>query len=253
MTRVDLHVKVLNQSVINRAKAAELDVLVYAPHFTQLHDIQATAEAYTSDDLQIIPAREIFTGPWWKRRHILAIGLTEPVPDFIPLDCAIHEVTRQDAALLIPHPEFLSVSLAQSDIETYAEYIDAVETYNPKLLPHHNKRAERLAETLTLQPFGSSYAHLSQTVGEVWTEVAREIATTEDLRDAIIDQQLHSIGYNQHITHHVKRAVEVGHLGWENTWHKFKRVVLEGEEETHPANPCYPDHFLREMDTYSSR
>jgi len=60
--RVDCHVKVLNERVVERAKRAGLDALVYAPHFTRLPEIRERAAAYSDDELLVVPAREVFTG-----------------------------------------------------------------------------------------------------------------------------------------------------------------------------------------------
>ncbi|MFB6197714.1 MAG: PHP domain-containing protein, partial [Halobacteriaceae archaeon] len=133
-TKVDPHVKVLDEDVVKRAKQRGVDVLVYAPHFKRLPDIESEAALYSDDDLLVVPAREIFTGSWKDRKHILAVGLSDPVPDFITLEGAMAELGRQDAAVLVPHPMFLTVSLSEEDINQYADAIDAVETYNPKHL-----------------------------------------------------------------------------------------------------------------------
>ena len=42
-TRVDMHVKILSDEVVARAKRRGIDVLVYAPHFTRLPEIRRTA------------------------------------------------------------------------------------------------------------------------------------------------------------------------------------------------------------------
>ena len=138
---VDMHVKVLDERVVQRAKARGLDALVYAPHFTRLPDIRDRAGRFSDDELTVFPARELFANSWQRRRHVLAVGLDEPVPDFLTLDATLAELRRQDAAILIPHPGFLSVSLGGEEIQQYAGTIDAVEVYNPKHLPHHNRRA----------------------------------------------------------------------------------------------------------------
>ncbi len=54
-----------------------------------------------------VPAREIFTGTWQQRRHVLAIGLEDPIPDFITFDGAMRELDRQDAVYWsrIPEPQ----------------------------------------------------------------------------------------------------------------------------------------------------
>ena len=46
-TRVDLHVKILDETVVDRAKARDLDVLVYAPHFEHIEAIRERAVAPT--------------------------------------------------------------------------------------------------------------------------------------------------------------------------------------------------------------
>jgi predicted metal-dependent phosphoesterase TrpH len=129
--RVDMHVKVLDQQVVERAKARGLDALVYAPHFERLSDAREEAARYSDEELLVVPAREVFTGTWQNRTHLLALGLDDPVPDFIPLGDAMEEFTRQDAAVLAPHPTFLNVSVSRDDLAAYVDRIDAVETYNP--------------------------------------------------------------------------------------------------------------------------
>lgn len=248
VTRTDLHVKILDETVINRAKARGLELIVYAPHFTQLPTIEARAAEYSSDTVTVLPAREIFTGPWWQRRHLLAIGLQDPIPDFIPLELAISEVKRQGAALLVPHPTFFSVSMSASDIDQYASSLDAIEVYNPKHLPFHNNRAERLASRYTLPRFASSYAHLPTTVGEVWTKIEADIEDVHDLRDAIQSGAVASPTRRPGFTHRLRQTAEIAHLGWENSWQKFERTILKGTESTHPTNPLYPNRFRDAID-----
>lgn len=242
-TAVDLHVKVLGEAVVRRAKARGLDALVYAPHFERLPAIQETAARYSDDELLIVPGREVFTGSWRDRRHILAIGLDEPVPDFISLEAAMEAFQRQDAAVLVPHPEFLTVSLDEGEIERYREVIDAVEVYNPKYLPHHNRRADRIAARQDLPVFTSSYAHLPGTVGEAWTTFSRAIDDGDALRDALRTGATRNVERRGGMAHYRRRALEVAHLGWENSWKKIDRLLLSGREATHPDHPAYEGRF----------
>ena len=141
--RVDPHVKVLNEGVVERAKARGLDAVVYAPHFTRLPRVVARAERFSDDELLVVPAREVFTGNWRNRKHVLAVGLTDPVPDFITLEAAMAAFDRQDAAVLVPHPEFATVSLEAHDIRAHGDRIHGTEVYNPKHFGTHNERARR--------------------------------------------------------------------------------------------------------------
>ena len=242
-TRVDMHVKVLSDAVVARAKRRGIDVLVYAPHFTRLPAIRAAAERFSDDDLLVVPAREVFTGDWNNRRHLLAIGLTEPVADFITFEAALAEFERQSAAVLVPHPGFLNVSLTRPEIRAHAARLDGVETYNAKLFARQNRRGQRIAADCDLAGFGSSYAHLPRTVGEAWTRIDADIDTAADLVSALNGgvprQAVHRAG----ASHRASQLAELAHLGYENTWLKLDRLLLSGEEPTHPDNLVYEGRF----------
>ncbi|AEH38717.1 PHP domain-containing protein [Halopiger xanaduensis] len=240
---VDCHVKVLDERVVERATRAGLDAIVYAPHFTRLPDIRERAAAYSSDDLRVIPAREVFTGAWHERKHVLALGLEEPVPDFIPLEAAMAEFERQDAVVLAPHPGFLNVSLSESDLQQYRDVIDAVEIFNPKHLPHHNRRAGKLAEQFDYPPFTSSYAHLPRTVGVAHTEFDAAVESEADLCRALEDDVSRRVVHENGLAHWVATAGELAHLGYENTWKKADRFFLSGTEPTHPRHIAYDGRF----------
>ncbi|ELY98241.1 hypothetical protein C482_12002 [Natrialba chahannaoensis JCM 10990] len=243
LSRVDCHVKVLDETVVERATQAGLDVIVYAPHFRRLPEIQDMATQYTTDDLLVVPGREVFTGPWSNRKHVLAIGLEEPVPDFITLEAAMAELDRQGSTVLAPHPGFLNVSLSPADLCQYRETIDAIEIFNPKHLPLHNRRAQRLANELELPPFTSSYAHLSSSVGVAHTAFETVIESEADLCAALEDDAPHQIVRSNGLDQWQTTAAELLHLGYENTWKKAERLFLSGTEPTHPDHIAYNGRF----------
>lgn len=241
-TRVDLHVKVLDEAVVERAKARDLDALVYAPHFTRLPEIERAAARFSDDELLVVPGREVFTGHWQTRKHVLAVGLSAPVPDFVTLEGAMAEFRRQGATVLVPHPGFLTVSLDREDVATHDDLVAAVEVYNPKLLARHNDRAREIAAATGKPGFASSYAHLRRTVGEAWTSFPRPIDDADDLVAAVEAGEFtpaHRSGWR----HDLRGAIEFGHLGWENSWGKAERVFLSGTEPTHPAHVAYDGRF----------
>lgn len=243
---VDLHVKILDDRVVRRAKQVGLDAIVYAPHFTRLPEIREQAARYSSDDLLVIPAREVFTGSWRNRKHVLALGLTEPVPDFITLDGAMVEFARQDAVVLVPHPEFVTVSLTEDDLREYREQIDAVEVFNPKHLPMHNQRARAIAEALDLPVFASSYAHLRNTVGIAHTVFDRGDVpdpTTDGLLDSLRSGVSRRAVHRNGVTRVWTSTTELAHLGWENSWRKIERLFLRGTEPTHPNHIAYDGRY----------
>ncbi|MBV0900834.1 PHP-associated domain-containing protein [Haloarcula salina] len=240
---VDMHVKVLDERVVERAKERGLDALVYAPHFTRLPEIRSRAAAFSDDELTVFPARELFTGAWQERRHVLAIGLDEPVPDFITLEGAMTELERQGAAVLVPHPGYLNVSMGLEDIERYRDIIDAVEIYNPKQLSYHWDRARAFAERTGHETFVSSYAHLRGTVGEVSVAFDEGLDDVTALTRALKTDAKRTLIHRDGPSHALRRALEWAHLGFENTWGKFDRLMLQGTEPTHPDHVAYDDRF----------
>ena len=240
--RVDLHVKVLDERVVERAKQRGLDAVVYAPHFTRLPDIRCRAERFSDDELVVIPGRELFTGHWQRRRHVLGVGLDEPIPDFITLEAALEELERQGAAVLVPHPGFLTISLSAEEIAAFRDSIDAVEVYNPKFLPHHHRRARHIAVETGLPGFASSYAHLRGTIGEAWTVFEGPVRDAAGLAEAIRGGSFR-IEHRSGNGHRLRRVAELAHVGWENSWEKFDRVFLSGTEPTHPGHVAYDGRF----------
>lgn len=242
-TRVDMHVKVLDEGVVERAKNHDVDVLVYAPHFTRLPEIRARAAQFSDDNLLVVPAREVFTGNWRNRRHVLAVGLSEPVPDFITLESALAEFEQQGAAICVPHPTLLNVSLGRPEMLAYADHLDAVETYNAKSLPHQNRRACRIAADLGLHGFGSSYAHLRRTIGEAWTTFETTIESEMDLVRALTTGVERTVIHRTGVGHRLQNLAEFAHLGFENSWGKLDRLFLSGMEPTHPDHIAYRGRF----------
>ncbi|WP_418282972.1 PHP domain-containing protein [Halorubrum sp. DTA98] len=242
-TRVDAHVKRLDADVVARAKRRGMDAIVYAPHFTRLPTIRRRAAGFSDEDLTVVPAREVFTGDWGNRRHLLALGLDDPVPDYITFEGAMAEFDRQDAAVLVPHPSFATVSLTRPEIEAHAGRLDAIETYNTKLLPHQNARAQRIARELDLPAFGSSYAHLPGTVGEAWTAFDDRLDDVDAVVDAFREQRPRTVVHRAGLGHRIRGLIEFAHLAYENTWTKIDRMFLSGDEPTLPTNVAYEGRF----------
>jgi predicted metal-dependent phosphoesterase TrpH len=241
--RVDPHVKVLDERVVERAKARGLDALVYAPHFTHLSTVRERAARFSDDDLLVVPAREVFTGHWNDRRHVLAVDPDDPVPDFLSFSTTMAQLDRQDAAVLVPHPGFLNVSLSLAHVRRYRDVLDAVEVYNPKHLPWDNRRARAIAAGADLPRFTSSYAHLRSTVGEAWIEFEDPMDSPADLTAAFERGAPRAVRYRDGPAHRARCLAEFAHLGWENSWGKFARIVLDDRAATHPRNPVYGGRF----------
>jgi predicted metal-dependent phosphoesterase TrpH len=241
--RLDAHVKVLNDRVVERAKEREIDAVVYAPHFRRLPEIRSRAERFSDPELLVVPGREVFTGDWRNRKHVLAVGLSEPVPDFITLEGAIAEFDRQNAVVLAPHPEFATVSLEAHDLRAHGDRIHGIEVCNTKYLEPHGERSRELAREFDLPPFGSSYAHLPGSVGEIWTAFDRDFGTAEGIVEALREGVPRGVYRRSGPDHRLRCAAEFAHLFYENSWGKIDRLFLSGTEPTHPDHIAYEGRF----------
>ena len=241
--RVDLHTKVLDERVVERARAAGLDALVYAPHFTRLPEIRERAARFSTADLTVVPAREVFTGDWRNRRHLLAVGLSDPVPDFVTFEAALAEFERQGAAVLVPHPGFINVGLTRAEAGAYRSRLHAVETHNAKLFDRQNRRGVRISEAFGISGYASSYAHLCGTVGTAWTEFPGLDPTADALTDALRAGAERSVVVRTDPATRVRRLAEFVHLGYENSYGKLDRLFLSGMEPTHPRHIAYDGRF----------
>ena len=241
--RLDPHVKVLNDRIVERAKARELDAIVYAPHFVRWPEIRSQAERFSDSELLVVPGREVFTGDWRNRKHVLAVGLSDPVPDFITLEGAMAEFERQNAAVLAPHPDFATVSLEAHDLRAHRDQIHGIEVCNMKYLAPHGERSRELAREFDLPSFGSSYAHLPGSVGGVWTTFDRDLETAEGVVEALRDGAPRSVYRRNGAEHRLRCAAEFAHLFYENSWGKIDRLFLSGTEPTHPDHIAYEGRF----------
>ena len=242
-TRVDLHVKALDDRIVSRAAERGVDVLVYAPHFTRLPAIRARAAEFSTDEVLVVPAREVFTGTWHDRRHVLAVDPDDPIPDFVTFGGALAALRDQETAVVVPHPGFANVSLDAADVARHADAIHAVETHNAKLLGYQNRRSRRIARESGLPGFASSYAHLRPTVGEAWTAFDRPVESAADLVTALREGVPRRTMRRRGLRNWGRSLAEFAHLGYENTWGKVDRVLLSGMEPTHPGHVAYDGAF----------
>lgn len=237
--RVDPHVKVLDERVRHRAKRHDLDAIVYAPHYTPWPSIVERAMAVSDAELTVIPAREVFTGSWRHRKHVLALDLDEPVPDFLTLEHTMARLREQEACVIAPHPGYLSMSLTPADVETYRAEIAAVEVYNPKFLPWHTRRARTLADRLELPAIASSYAHLCGTVGSVAIDLEVSRHDRAGIIEALRRGAVTAVSLPDRHERLRRSGAELAHLAWENSGIRIRRSLAGGPVATHPSAPIY--------------
>ena len=200
--RADLHIHTLASD----GTSGILEILDHVEHRTTLDVIAITdheridaalaARSIAEDHglrVQVIVGEEITT----RGGHLLALGLTRPVPSLRSLRESIARVHDQGgiaipAHPLVPYPlcaqgRALRALVGDADARFHP---DALEVFNPTVLGRvRHRRVVEFAREIGLPPVGNSDAHIADAIGQGWTTFAG--SSPDDLRAAIAGHATH--------------------------------------------------------------
>jgi len=126
-------------------------------------------------DLLAIPGSEISTVDG----HILALGINEPFPSFIDAAETIDLIHEQGALAIASHPFSSKEEFPGLGDLVYDLKLDGLEITNPK--GHiDNKRARKVANTLSIAKVGGSDAHDLLSIGIGLTVLREPVETVDD-------------------------------------------------------------------------
>mgnify|MGYP007020461713 CR=1 FL=1 len=91
--------------------------------------------------------------------------------------------------------------------------------------------------------FASSLPVVLGTWCGVWTRSNHRIGSTADLVEPLTTGADRQVIHRNGFGHRGRRLLEYGHLGYENSWKKIDRLLLSGDEPTHPRNLLYEGRF----------
>lgn len=185
--RLDLHVHTRHsldcrtsvEAIIQKCVANGLDGFAITDHDT-LRGVSEAQEKRGS--LVLVPGLEVSA----RGAHILALGVSKPIPAGLSMAETVELVHEQDAVAVIAHPYFfLKLFL---NVRAVAEaHFDAVEVANASNIPFNwtCRRSAALAQRLMLPQTGGSDAHIPDTVGRAYTFVESESRDVEDIIQSI--------------------------------------------------------------------
>jgi len=186
MLKIDMHVHTwysdstasVNE-VLEVARRKGLDGVAITDHHTLLGAYEAQR---ISRGLIIIPGEEIKT----KRGEILALGLTRPVPKYLPINEALRRIHLQGGLAIIPHPTlpFFSKLKAKDLMHLPIDGLEAISAATP-LPQHYLKKNLELAKNLGLIITAGSDSHFPETVGDAYTLVNSKTRKLDDILHAI--------------------------------------------------------------------
>lgn len=187
--KIDLHVHTKwSEDAINSPewmmrilKKRGLDGLAVTDHNTT-RSWKPTQEAAKKHSLQLVLGEEIKVYDNEKLSgEVLALFLNEEIKKGDPME-VIDQIRQQDGVVAISHP--FDSTKGFRDIERFLPKIDAIESFNARLLsPIPNKIARVFAARKGLGMTGGSDAHIPMEVGMGYT--VAEVSDLEEFRKAL--------------------------------------------------------------------
>lgn len=200
MAKYDLHIHssfssdgmMDSKTIIKLAIKRNLDGIAITDHNTIKGGLEA--KKYETKDFKVIVGSEIMTD----QGEVIGLFLSEEINAKKLLD-VIYEIKAQDGIIVIPHPfdEMRHSALHPND--EYASIIDCIEVFNSRcVFQSYNDKAVEYANKHNLPFVAGSDAHFENEIGN-----AGIITKSEDLREAIIKEDIEIFGKRSTIANHV--------------------------------------------------
>lgn len=208
----DLHIHSENSSdgilnvrnIVEIAIRKKLSGIAITDHNTIKGGLKA--KKYETKDFKIVIGSEIST----ERGDVIGLFLSEEIKsnDFYKV---ISEIKDQNGIIVIPHPFDDSRHSAVHPTKDDEKIIDCIEGFNSRcIFQKYNKKAVKFAEKYNLTITAGSDAHFANEIGN-----AGIITDSEDLREAILKNEIRIFGKQSSIVNHVgTKAIKL--------WRKIK-------------------------------
>ncbi len=166
------------REVVRVAEQAGLFAIAVVDHNNVTGALE-TVKAARGRDLLVVPGIEVTS----LNGHILALGVTEPLPAGLSADETIRHIHDHGGVAVAAHPGRFYNGLSEHDIQS--SNFEAVEVANAHSSHRQNERAFELAKRLGLAMVGGSDAHWLEDIGTCRTVFPTAPADMDGVLDAI--------------------------------------------------------------------
>ena len=193
------------EKIVKIATKRGLDGIAVTDHNTIKGGLKA--KKYETDDFKVIVGSEIST----ERGEIIGLFLEEEIKSK-DVQEVISEIKEQNGIIIIPHPFDGLRHSAFHPAEEDAKLIDCIEGFNSRCVyQKYNKESVEFAMKHSLTITAGSDAHFANEIGN-----AGIITGTEDIRDALLKNDIKLFGRRSSLVNHVGTKVL-------KTWRKTVR------------------------------
>lgn len=199
------------EEILARAEKAGLDVIAITDH----DSVSGARYALSCRSrVLVIPGIEIST----KQGHLIALGITEPVPPGLDVLETVEIAHRMGALVILPHPYHMWRHGVARKLQEALSAVDAVEVFNSRyIVGSANRKAMRVARSLGKPGVAGSDAHNARFVGFGRTYIDASLDMISVLA-AIRNGRTRIGGRMTPLRTYTRQSIR-------NTWKKFKRRV----------------------------
>ena len=184
------------EKVVKIAMRGGLNGIAITDHNTIKGGLEA--KKYENEDFTVIVGSEIST----ERGEIIGLFLEEEVKSKDVQD-VISEIKEQNGTIVIPHPFDELRHSAFHPKEEDVKFMDCIEGFNSRcVFQIHNRNAIEFAMKHNLTITAGSDAHFANEIGN-----AGIITETEDIREALMKNEVTLFGKRSSLTNHVGTKV----------------------------------------------
>lgn len=204
--KYDLHIhsKYSSDGVLDPEKIVKIAIkrglngVAITDHNTIIGGLKA--KNYETEDFKVIVGSEIST----ERGEIIGLFLEEEIKSKDVQD-VISEIKDQNGLTVIPHPFDELRHSAFHPTDEDAKFIDCIEGFNSRcVLQEYNKKAVEFASKHNLTITAGSDAHFANEIGTAGIITTTE---TEDVREALIKNEVQIFGKRSSLVNHVGTKV----------------------------------------------